>query len=127
MLRPRHVLVGAVVIDAAFFAIGAFLANYLIQQGSSYYIAGAVAVFVLFIGWRLFSIRDDRYRIRAFETLSDQIARTAEAYGIERIYNMQMPEEQTARNTDNQQSIQRQLWIRTRECVDAIRCNAASH
>jgi hypothetical protein len=100
----------SLIADVVFFGIAAFLGNYLYgiaaarQDMTVYGIVGA-ATLIAYLVWRILQLREDRYRIRAFETLSDNLARSAEAYGIRCVYNMQLPSDQDRRNADTQSVI----------------------
>jgi hypothetical protein len=104
--KQKHVLYATIFVESLLFVLGAFLANYLIskQNLGTYAISAIVLLFVYFV-FKLFLLRDDRYRIKIFETLSDNIARSAQSYGIRRLYNMQIPADQDQRNSDTHVSI----------------------
>jgi hypothetical protein len=87
------------------FVTAAFAANYLIGKGLRTYALGALLVFVAYVLFRRFMLRDDWYRIRIFESLSDHIADSAEAYGVTNFYNMQIADDQNRRNRDTQEAI----------------------
>jgi hypothetical protein len=103
--RPRHVFYLYVIVESVFFLIAAFAANYLITGNRNLYVIVAAIVTLCYGAWRVFQLRDDRYRIKVFETLSDALARSAEAYGVTSIYNMQIGDEQNQRNSDTQAAI----------------------
>lgn len=103
--RPRQVMLAAIIGDSLLFVTAAFAANYLIGKGLRTYALGALLVFVAYVLFRWFMLRDDWYRIRIFESLSDHIADSAEAYGVTDFYNMQIAEDQNRRNLDTQAAI----------------------
>lgn len=104
-IRPRHVVLGSLFAESLLFVTAAFAANYLISKGMKIYALAALVVFVSYMAFRWFMLRDDWYRLRIFETLSDHIADSAEAYGITDLYNMQISADQDRRNADTQQAI----------------------
>lgn len=87
------------------FVAAAFAANYLISKGLKAYALGALALFVAYMGFRWFMLRDTWYRVKIFERLSDHIADSAVAYGVADFYNMQLAADQNCRNTDTQHAI----------------------
>lgn len=104
--KQRHVFGAGLVAESLLFVAGAFLANYLISNHSlKAYFMSALALGVAYLLVRLFLLRDDWYRIKAFETLSDNMAESAELYGICRLYNMQISADQDERNADTQMAI----------------------
>ncbi|MGB9071028.1 MAG: hypothetical protein WCC22_00020 [Terriglobales bacterium] len=104
--RPRHIFYATIFVESVLFVLGAFLANYLISAHKlRTYATIAAVLFILYFAYRLFVLRDDWYRIKTFETLSDNVARSAESYGVRRFYNMQIPADQDQRNADTQIAI----------------------
>lgn len=104
-VRPRHVLFASLVAESLLFVTAAFAANYLIAKGAKIYALAALALFIAYLGFRWFMLRSDWYRVKVFETLSDHIADSAEAYGVTDFYNMQIAADQNRRNTDTQLAI----------------------
>src|ERR1019366_8814086 len=103
--RPRHVVFVSLFAESVLFVTAAFAANYLISKGLKTYTLAALALFVAYMGFRWFMLRDDWYRVTIFERLSDHIADSAEAYGVTDFYNMQITADQDRRNIDKQQAI----------------------
>src|SRR5262245_33645979 len=103
--RPRHVVFVSLFVDSLLFVIAAFAANYMISKGLKAYILSALGLFIGYMWFRWFMLRDDWYRVKTFARLSDRIADSAEAYGITDFYNMQIAADQNRRNIDTQQAI----------------------
>lgn len=104
--RQRYIFLAAILADSGVFVLGAFLANFLIGKYSlAIYSASAMVLLILYFALKWFFQRDDWYQIRAFETLSDNIAHSAESYGVRQLYNMQIPADQDRRNSDTQNAI----------------------
>jgi hypothetical protein len=104
-VRPRHVMFASVFAESLLFGTAAFAANYLIGKGTKIYALAALALFIAYMGFRWFMLRDDWHRVKTFETLSDHIADSAEAYGVTDLYNMQIAADQNRRNIDTQLAI----------------------
>lgn len=104
-VRPRHVLFASLFAESLLFVIAAFAANYLIAMGAKIYILAALALFIAYVVFRWFMLRDEWYRVKVFETRSDHITDSAEAYGVTDFYNMQIAADQNRRNTDTQLAI----------------------
>lgn len=103
--RPRHIVFITLAAEAILFVAAAFLANYLISKGLRTYAVSALALLIGHVLFRWFMMREERYRLKIFETLSDNIADSAESYGIRHFYNMQIAADQNQRNIDTQLAI----------------------
>jgi len=123
--RPRHVLLVSVFADSILFVAAAFSANYLINKGLKIYGLGALIFWIAYIAFRLFMLRPDLYRVKIFETLSDHITESAEAYGVTDFYNMQLSNDQNRRNTDTQAAISTAYSMRLCANSGASYLNAA--
>lgn len=104
--RQRHIYFAGLALDSALFALGAFLANFLFARNDALiYTMGGVLLFVGNFILKSLLFRKEWYRIKMFESLSDEVARGATAYGISRLYNMQDATEQDLRNKDTRKAI----------------------
>lgn len=108
MRKPRqlHVIYAGILAESLLFVLGVFLANYLISRHTlKIYAISAVILFAAYFAFKSFVLRDEWYRVKMFETLSDNVARSAQSYGIFRFYNMQIAADQNQRNIDTQMAI----------------------
>lgn len=101
-------LYGALVADAIVFVIASFSANLLsgplgLSWSSYLLVAMVVGLGYGWIRWVL--MKPDRIRFLASKRLADNLADSAEAYGLDAVYNMQSIADQDRRNSDTLGSI----------------------
>lgn len=106
---------GVVAADAIVFMVGSFSANLLtgpLQASWIMYVFIAIVVAMAygFLRWML--IKPDRIRFLASSRLADDLGESAEKYGINAFYNMQLLNDQDRRNVDTQASIGGAQWMR---------------